>query len=258
MTVRWSQPPRALRCRATARAVVLASKAMLSPSIDHAPRPAGRCGPCSSGWRRSRTSNALSGRFPAAAIAPPCARIEAALASRPEVLADGHGGDAEPRGQVSDAGAAVLLDEPGDVLLALGCEWGTGLGPGVHRQQPSLMGRCFGLLRQATLDDHLRNVKKVVEIKRNLCHANPCQPDPGRRIGLARVSVAQVSFDFNYLLDIANGGRSNVACRNRSKHLPTRDGRRRWTPGPSPCPIRIRTPAADRPAGPGTRPSPCG
>ena len=71
-----------------------------------------------------------------------------------EVLADGHRGDAEPRGEVTDTGSAVFLDQPGDQLLAFGCEWGTGLGPGVHRRRPSLVGRCFDLFRHATLDDH--------------------------------------------------------------------------------------------------------
>ena len=141
------------RCRATASAVVLASKAMLSPSTTMlaASRPIRSF---ASGWRRSRTSNALSGRLPAAAIAPPWVRIEPALALEDlEVLADRDRRDAEPRGEIADTGSAVLLDEPGDQLLAFRGEWGTGLVPGVHRRRPSLVGRCFDLLRKATLDD---------------------------------------------------------------------------------------------------------
>ena len=123
MTVSWLQPPRALRCRATASAVVLASKAMLSPSRTRAAasgadrvllRPAGAA--------RGRRTRAPDGCAPAT-IAPPCARTR-----RPgrlegdEVLADRHRRDAEPRGEVADAGAAVLLDDARDPVLALAGE----------------------------------------------------------------------------------------------------------------------------------------
>ena len=65
ITVRWSQPPRSLRWRATASAVVLASRAMLSPSttIAAASRPMASF---SARWSRSRTSNARSAPRPTA------------------------------------------------------------------------------------------------------------------------------------------------------------------------------------------------
>ena len=119
MTVSWLQPPRALSWRATARAVVLASITMLSPSWTSA-AAAAPMRAFSSAWSRSRMSNASSGRLRSMAIAPPWVRTSRVLRlEHDEVLADGDRGDAEPGGEVGDPGATVLLDDPGDVLLAL-------------------------------------------------------------------------------------------------------------------------------------------
>ena len=98
MTVSWLQPPRALRCRATARAVVLASMTMLSPSLDQ--RGGRRADPrLLVRWSRSRMSNASSGRLRSAAIAPPWVRDErgrsASRATRSLRIVTA--GDAEPR-----------------------------------------------------------------------------------------------------------------------------------------------------------------
>ena len=70
MTVSWLQGPRALRWRATERAVVLASNTMLSPSRTRV-AAAAPIRPFSSAWRRSRISNASSGRLRSTAMAPP-------------------------------------------------------------------------------------------------------------------------------------------------------------------------------------------
>ena len=122
MTVSWLQPPRALRWRATDSAVVLASMTMLSPSWTRA-AAGGADRAFSSACRRSRMSNASSGRLRSTAIAPPWVRTTRPSASSDdEVLADGHRRDAELGRQVGDAGAAVLLDDPGDVLLPLAGE----------------------------------------------------------------------------------------------------------------------------------------
>ena len=81
ITVRWSQPPRPLRCRARASAVVLASRAMLSPSttMPAATRPIASF---SSGWIRSRTSNARSAPARPSVTAPPCVRTTRPCRSR--------------------------------------------------------------------------------------------------------------------------------------------------------------------------------
>ena len=68
-------------------------------------------------------SNASSGRLRSTAIAPPWVRTRRCSASSDdEVLADRDRRDAEPGRQVGDPGATVLLDDPGDVLLALAGE----------------------------------------------------------------------------------------------------------------------------------------
>ena len=122
MTVSWLQPPRALRWRATERAVVLASMTMLSPSWTRA-AAAAPIQRFSSAWSRSRISKASSGRLRSIAIAPPCVRTSAMLGlEHEEVLADRDRGDAELRRQVADPGPAVLLDDAGDVLLPLAGE----------------------------------------------------------------------------------------------------------------------------------------
>ena len=73
MTVSWLQPPRALRWRATDRAVVLASNTMLSPSWTSVAATA-PIRVFSSAWSRSRISNASSGRLRSIAMAPPWVR----------------------------------------------------------------------------------------------------------------------------------------------------------------------------------------
>ena len=73
----------------------------------------------SSGWRRS------------SAIAPPWVRTSRRSLLEPdEVLADRDRRDVEPGRQVADPGATVLLDDAGDVLLALPGEHVAGRGAG--------------------------------------------------------------------------------------------------------------------------------
>ena len=81
ITVRCTQFARVVRALAIARAVVLASRAMLSPSITR-PAAAAPIRSFSVRCRRSRTSNARSGRLRPGASAPPCARTTRPSASR--------------------------------------------------------------------------------------------------------------------------------------------------------------------------------
>ena len=74
MTVRCTHPPRVFRRRAMASAVVLASRAMLSPSTTSA-AAAAPIRSFSARWRCSRTSNARSARLRLGASAPPWARM---------------------------------------------------------------------------------------------------------------------------------------------------------------------------------------
>ena len=110
--------------------------------------------------------------------APPWVRCRRpSRSSVAQVLADRDRGHGEPRGEVPDAGAALLLDEAGDVVLALAGEDVAGRGAGRGRSQTSPLGpgvrghRGFGwfLTHSSTA---IRNVKKPIEIKRNLWQAS--------------------------------------------------------------------------------------
>ena len=68
-------------------------------------------------------SNDSSGRLRSRAIAPPCVRTRrSSRLEHDEVLADRDRRHVELLGKVRDPSAAVLLDDPGDVLLPFTCE----------------------------------------------------------------------------------------------------------------------------------------
>ena len=137
MTVSWLQPPRALRWRATDRAVVLASMTMLSPSWTRAaPAAPIRCllvglEPLADLEGELRPAPVDGDR---AAVRPD----EAVLRLEDdEVLADRDRRDAELGRQIADPGATVLLDDPGDVLLPLAGEDVARRGAGWERSRLS-------------------------------------------------------------------------------------------------------------------------
>ena len=146
MTVSWLQPPRALSCRATDRAVVLASITMLSPSWTSA-------APGDTDDQLLVRLQALAdverelGPAPVdgdrAAVGPDQStlRLEAE-----KVLADGDGRDLEPGRQVTDAHAPLLLDDADDVLLALAGEDVArgGAGWNGHASPPCGLGTIGG------------------------------------------------------------------------------------------------------------------
>ena len=105
-------PGRALaRWRATYRAVVLASKTMLSPSTTRA-AAAAPIRDFSSRWSRSRTSNAGSGGWRSRRDRPAVGPDQARRAlEHQQVLADRDRRDAELGGEVGDADAAGVDDQ---------------------------------------------------------------------------------------------------------------------------------------------------
>ena len=119
-----------------------------------------RCAAFSSAWSRSRISNASSGRLRSTAIAPPWVRTRrwsasSAIRSLRIVTAE----TPNSGRQVGHPGAAVLLDDPGDVLLSLagedvargGAGWGGHASPLV-RIGATTRGEGFRLISDGTVD----------------------------------------------------------------------------------------------------------
>ena len=176
-------------------------------------------------------SNASSGRLRSmrdrAAVGPdqPVLGLE-----RDEVLADRDRRDAEPGRQVADPGATVLLDDAGDVLLALpgedvargGAGWNGHASPLVP-DRGSRAGVSIGF--RGTVDaDAERNVKKVIEINRNLW-----QSTRHGRNGDDRTALAAPISKPSWPPDPAGGGRAPASsgvpprAAGRVGHQPQRD-----------------------------------
>ena len=176
MTVSWLQPPRALRWRATderrrarvhddALAVVDERRAGRAD-----PRLLVRLEPLADVERELGPAPVDGDR---AAVGPdqPALGLE-----DDEVLADGDRGDAEPGRQVADPGAPVLLDDAGDVLLALAGEDVARARRWLGRSRRLHLARSRGTTGFRSVPTHSRparerNVKKVIEINRNLWQA---------------------------------------------------------------------------------------
>ena len=102
-----------------------------------------------------------------------------------EVLADRDRRDAEPQGELGDAGTAVLLDDPSDVFLAFAGEdvaWRGVVGAHGQGRTPSICGE-----RKGFDSEHYwwayRNVKNHIEIIRKVWHATHGARRNGRRNG---------------------------------------------------------------------------
>ena len=157
-------------CRAIASAVVLASSAMLSPSTTIA-AAAGRSRPSRSLDPLADVERPLR-RPVRRPRAPPWVRTSRPLPLEGrEVLADRHPRHGEPRREVGYPGAAVLLDDAGDVLLALfGEDVARARGRSSQASLTAVDCRTLGC-GVVTVRNRIRNVNKAIEIKRNLCQA---------------------------------------------------------------------------------------
>ena len=175
MTVSWLQPPRALSCRATDSAVVLASITMLSPS-----RTSAAAGGTDAlllvglealaDLERELRPAAVDGDRAAVGPDEPMLGFE-----HDEVLADRDRRHAELGREIGDPGTTLLLDDAGDVFLAFtgedvargGARWIGHASPSVEL---GIRARGFVGFRR-TVDLPERNVKKAIEINRKMWQA---------------------------------------------------------------------------------------